>query len=105
MDQDTQTNIEAAAFRGLIQHLQTRTDVQNIDLMNLAGFCRNCLSKWYLAAAKAEGSEIEYDDALKYVYGMEYSEWKQQHQLKATDEQMQTFEETKPQHAKISGHN
>ncbi|HEY5717395.1 MAG TPA: DUF1244 domain-containing protein [Motiliproteus sp.] len=105
MDIDTQTRIEAAAFRGLIAHLQKRTDVQNIDLMNLAGFCRNCLSKWYLAAAQAEGSEIDYDQALEYVYGMSYAEWKQQYQAKASAEQLETFEKTKPLHAEISGHN
>lgn len=105
MDQETQTKIEAAAFRGLIEHLQNRTDVQNIDLMNLAGFCRNCLSKWYLAAAKEEGANIEYDDALQYVYGMSYEEWKEKHQAKASEEQLKTFEDTKPLHAQISGHN
>jgi len=105
MDLQTKTEIEAAAFRGLIEHLQNRTDVQNIDLMNLAGFCRNCLSKWYLAAANERNEEIDYSDAVLAVYGMSMDEWKQQHQTKASDQQIKTFEDTKPLHAKISGHN
>ena len=105
MDNDTRTQLEAAAFRGLIAHLQQRKDVQNIDLMNLAGFCRNCLSKWYLAAAKDQDVELNYDQALKAIYGMSYADWKANHQGKATAEQQETFERTKPQHAKISGHN
>jgi hypothetical protein len=104
MDNRTQTEIEAAAFRGLVAHLQQRTDVQNIDLMNLAGFCRNCLSKWYLAGAKEQGVELSYEQALAVVYGMNYSDWKAQHQAKASPEQLDTFEKTKPLHAKISGH-
>ncbi len=104
MDIDTQTQMEAAAFRGLIAHLQERTDVQNIDLMNLAGFCRNCMSKWYLAAGKDLGVDIDYDQACEAVYGIPYSEWKEKHQLKASEGQLKTFEETKPVHAKISGH-
>ncbi|MDH5393085.1 MAG: DUF1244 domain-containing protein [Gammaproteobacteria bacterium] len=104
MDLNTKTEIEAAAFRGLIEHLQNRTDVQNIDLMNLAGFCRNCLSKWYLAAAKEHNVQIDYADAVQAVYGMSMDQWKQAHQSKASEEQMKTFEETKPLHAKISGH-
>ncbi|AFJ01307.1 protein of unknown function DUF1244 [Methylophaga frappieri] len=80
MDKQTQIEIEAAAFRQLIAHLQTRTDVQNIDLMNLAGFCRNCLSKWYLAAAEERGKEMGYDAARTIIYGMPYSEWKSQYQ-------------------------
>lgn len=105
MDSKTRTEIEAAAFRGLVEHLQKRTDVQNIDLMNLAGFCRNCLSKWYLAAAKEQGEDMEYSDAIQAIYGMSMDEWKQKYQTKATDEQIKQFEETKPLHAKISGHN
>ncbi|WP_142849640.1 DUF1244 domain-containing protein [Telmatospirillum sp. J64-1] len=105
MDDKTRTEIEAAAFRGLVAHLQKRSDVQNIDIMNLAGFCRNCLSKWYLAAAKERGVEIEYEDALQAVYGMPYAEWKAKYQKKATEDQLKTFEETKPLHADISGHN
>jgi len=105
MDDKTRTELEAAAFRGLVEHLQRRTDAQNIDLMNLAGFCRNCLSKWYRAAAEERGVEMSYDDAREIVYGMPYDEWKDKYQEKATEEQMQTFEDTKPQHAFISGHN
>ena len=105
MDNDTRIRLEAAAFRGLVEHLQRRTDVQNIDLMNLAGFCRNCLAKWYLAAAKSEGIEMDYDEARSIVYGMTYDQWKNDHQQSATEEQKLAFEETKPLHAEISGHN
>ena len=105
MTKDQQTQIEAAAFRGLIQHLQQRSDVQNIDLMNLAGFCRNCLAKWYLAAAKEQGLEMSYADAQKVIYGMSIEEWKASYQTPATAEQLETFEKTRPLHAKISGHN
>lgn len=80
MDQQTQTELEAAAFRRLLAHLQERTDVQNIDLMDLAGFCRNCLSKWYLAAAEEKGVAMDYDAARQYVYGMSYDEWKAKYQ-------------------------
>lgn len=76
----TQTELEAAAFRRLLAHLDERKDVQNIDLMNLAGFCRNCLSKWYLAAAEEKGIAMDYDAAREYVYGMPYSQWKEQYQ-------------------------
>lgn len=105
MDDRTRTEIEAAAFRGLVEHLQRRTDVQNIDLMNLAGFCRNCLSKWYMGAAKKRGVEISYDQAREAVYGMPYEAWKEKFQLEATPEQLDQFEATKPLHAFISGHN
>ena len=105
MDSKTKTEIEAAAFRGLVAHLQERSDVQNIDLMNLAGFCRNCLSKWYLASAKDHNIEMDYAGAQEIIYGMTIEEWKDKHQTKATDEQMKTFNDTKPLHAKISGHN
>lgn len=104
MDDKTRTEIEAAAFRGLVEHLQNRKDVQNIDLMNLAGFCRNCLSKWYLAAAKERGVELDYAQAQNVIYGMPIEQWKADHQTKATEEQLQQFEESKPLHAKISGH-
>jgi len=80
MDKQTQIELEAAAFRRLTAHLQERTDVQNIDLMNLAGFCRNCLSKWYLAAAEDKGVEMDYDKSREIVYGMSYSEWKDKYQ-------------------------
>jgi len=105
MDETTRIKLEAAAFRGLVEHLQSRTDVQNIDLMNLAGFCRNCLSKWYLGAAQQEGVEMDYDQARTLIYGMPFDEWKQRFQAKATPEQLQQFEQTKPLHAVISGHN
>jgi hypothetical protein len=105
MDEATRTRLEAAAFRGLVEHLQRRTDVQNIDLMNLAGFCRNCLSKWYMAAAGEEGIEMDYDQAREAVYGMSYNDWKRQYQKEASEEQKQQFEQTRPLHAHISGHN
>lgn len=76
----TRTEIEAAAFRRLIGHLQHRTDVQNIDLMNLAGFCRNCLSKWYTAEAQARGETLEFEQTREWLYGMPYSEWKAHYQ-------------------------
>ena len=104
LDAQTRLELEAAAFRGLVAHLQRRTDVQNIDLMNLAGFCRNCLSKWYLAAAQERGLALDYDDARKVVYGMPFEEWKTKYQQKATPEQLQTFEATTPLHAFVSGH-
>ncbi|MDO7597111.1 MAG: DUF1244 domain-containing protein [Pseudomonadota bacterium] len=80
MNAQTQLELEAATFRRLTAHLQQRTDVQNIDLMNLAGFCRNCLSKWYLAAAEEKGLAMDYDKAREHVYGMPYAEWKDKHQ-------------------------
>jgi len=95
MNTKTQTELEAAAFRQLLAHLQTHTEVQNIDLMNLDDFCRNCLSKWYRAAAEEQGVEMDYETARTYVYGMPYSEWKTQFQLKATAEQMALFESKK----------
>jgi hypothetical protein len=105
MDEQTRNALEAAAFRGLVAHLQKRTDVQNIDIMNLAGFCRNCLSKWYRAAAQDRGLEMTYDEAREIVYGMPYDEWKDQHQTPSSEEQRTMFEDTKPLHADISGHN
>jgi hypothetical protein len=80
MDKQTQLELEAAAFRGLVKHLSERTDVQNIDLMNLAGFCRNCLSKWYLAEAESKGLDLNYDQAREVVYGMPHQEWKDKYQ-------------------------
>ena len=77
---DTQTEIEAAAFRRLLQHLDERKDVQNIELMNLAGFCRNCLAKWYLAAAEERGLDMDYESARERIYGMPYAEWKRKYQ-------------------------
>ena len=99
MDDRTRTEIEAAAFRGLVAHLQRRTDVQNIDLMNLAGFCRNCLAKWYMKGAEAEGLAVDYETAREAIYGMPYDSWKALHQGKATEEQLKRFEDTKPLHA------
>jgi hypothetical protein len=94
IDKQTQTELEAAAFRTLVAHLRERTDVQNIDLMNLSGFCRNCLSKWYTAAAKEKGLDLEYEDAREIVYGMPYSEWKSKYQKEAAADQMQKFKES-----------
>lgn len=88
-----QTELEAAAFRRLLQHLDSRKDVQNIELMNLAGFCRNCLSKWYKAAADEQGIEIEDAQAREKIYGMPYSEWKEKHQTPATPEQLKKMQE------------
>ena len=90
-DKAKQTEIEAAVYRRLVEHLQAKTDVQNIDLMNLADFCRNCLSKWYVAAAKDLDVDINYDQARELVYGMPYSEWKEKYQKEATPEQMAAF--------------
>lgn len=90
-DTDTQRNIEAAAFRRLLEHLDSRKDVQNIELMNLAGFCRNCLAKWYSAAAEENGTQVDYELAREVVYGMPYSEWKEKHQKPATAEQLAAF--------------
>lgn len=96
MDKQTQTEIEAAAFRRLLAHLDGRKDVQNIDLMNLAGFCRNCLSKWYTAAALEKGFEIDSDTAREHIYGMPYSEWKKNYQTPANAQQQASFEANKP---------
>ncbi|WP_420589465.1 DUF1244 domain-containing protein [Bacterioplanoides sp.] len=90
---EQQQAIEAATFRRLLQHLDERKDAQNIDLMNLAGFCRNCLAKWYKAAAEQENVEVDYDQARERVYGMPYSEWKEKHQQAATPEQLAKFEQ------------
>jgi len=84
--------IEAAVFRRLLEHLDERRDVQNIDLMNLSGFCRNCLSKWYMAAAEEAGQSVDYDAARERVYGMPYGEWKKKYQTPATAEQLATFD-------------
>lgn len=104
MDDKTRTELEAAAFRGLVKHLQKRTDVQNIDLMNLAGFCRNCLSKWYLAAAQERGLAMTDPEARARVYGIPYEDWQAKYQKEASAEQKRRFEETKPLHAEIGGH-
>ncbi len=92
MDEATRTELEAAAFRRLVKHLRERTDVQNIDLMELAGFCRNCLSKWYRAAAEERGIAIDYEQAREIVYGMPYSEWKEKYQKEASPEQQAAFD-------------
>ena len=98
MDDDTRTALEAAAFRTLVAHLRERPDVQNIDLMNLAGFCRNCLSKWYRAAAEERGVGMDYDEAREIVYGMPYSKWKARHQSETTPEQRAAWEASRPNH-------
>jgi len=92
MDKQTQTEIEAATFRRLLSHLDNNKDVQNIELMNLANFCRNCLSKWYKAEAEERGESVDYPQAQKIVYGMSIEEWKANHQTPATEEQMAVFE-------------
>ncbi|TEW54946.1 DUF1244 domain-containing protein [Psychromonas sp. RZ22] len=91
MDKSQQTELEAAAFRRLLTHLNSRKDVQNIELMNTSGFCRNCLSKWMLAEAEMRDIEMNYEQACEYIYGMPYSEWKANHQLPATPEQLAKF--------------
>lgn len=93
MNTDKQTQIEAAVFRRLLAHLDSRKDVQNIELMNLAGFCRNCFSKWTVAEAEKLGETIDIDTAREQVYGMPYQQWKEQHQLPATPEQLAKFEQ------------
>ena len=92
MDKAVKTELEAAAFRRLVAHLQERTDVQNIDMMNLAGFCRNCMSRWYRQAAEASSIDMDEAEARKIVYGMEYADWKAQHQTEATPEQKVLYE-------------
>ncbi len=92
MEKQTQTEIEAAVYRRLVDHLRANPDVQNIDLMNLASFCRNCLSKWYRAEAEEKGIDIDYDQAREIVYGMPYSEWKDKYQKEATAEQKAIYE-------------
>ena len=89
---DQKTEIEAAVFRRLLAHLDNNRDVQNIDLMNLAGFCRNCLAKWYMAAAEERGESLDYEHAREMVYGMPYSEWKAEYQQEATPEQKAEFD-------------
>ncbi len=93
MDDRIRTEIEAAVLRRLVHHFRERTDVQNIDLMNLAGFCRNCLSKWYKAAAHERGFEFSYDEMRELVYGMPYGEWKAAHQTEASAEAQQAYKD------------
>ena len=96
IDQTTQTELEAAAFRRLVQHLRDRPDVQNIDMMNLANFCRNCLSNWYMDAAKEKGIDLSKPQAREIGYGMPYDEGKAKHQTEATPEQLARYEEVRP---------
>ena len=92
MDDATRTELEAAAFRRLVEHLRSRADVQNLDLMNLAGFCRNCLSRWYREAAEARGIALPDDKAREIIYGMPYAAWKAKHQKEATAQQQAAFD-------------
>lgn len=94
-ENSTTTEIEAATFRRLLEHLDAHKDVQNIDLMNLASFCRNCLSKWYSAEASAKGLDVDYEEAREIVYGMPYAQWKAKYQAEASSEQLAKFEATK----------
>ena len=93
LTEEQKRDLEAAAFRRLVEHLRERTDVQNIDLMNLAGFCRNCLSKWYRAEAEARGTGLDYEQAREIVYGMPYEEWKTRFQTEASTEQQARYAE------------
>lgn len=92
MDKQIQTELEAAAFRRLVEHLQNHPEVQNIDLMILADFCRNCLAKWYAEAATDKGVDVDYDQAREIIYGMPYADWKARHQAEATPEQLAAYE-------------
>ena len=98
IDDKTRTELEAAAFRRLVEHLRTRTDVQNIDLMNLAGFCRNCLSNWLKDAADAKGVPLSKDESREAVYGMPYEDWKAKYQGTATPEQTAALKKSHPGH-------
>ena len=97
MDNITTTELEAAAFRRLVAHLQNRTDVQNIDMMNLAGFCRNCMSRWYREAANESGVAMDETAARTVIYGMDYADWKNKFQTKATAEQKTQYNKLHPQ--------
>ena len=99
IDNATRTALEAAAFRRLLEHLRERTDVQNIDMMNLAGFCRNCLSNWYREAAEAEGHALSKAESREIVYGMPYEEWRKTYQTEASAEQKAAFEKSHPGHS------
>jgi hypothetical protein len=98
MDDKTRTELEAAVYRRLVEHLRARTDVQNIDMMNLAGFCRNCLSNWMKDAADEKGVAMSKDESRQIVYGMPYDEWRKQHQKEASPEQKAAFEKSAPKH-------
>lgn len=99
LDDTTKTELEAAAFRRLVAHLRERADVQNIDLMNLAGFCRNCLSNWLKDAADEKGVKLSKDESREAVYGMPYEEWKDKHQGKASNAQLDAFKRSNPGHS------
>jgi uncharacterized protein len=96
LTEEQQREFEAHAFRTLVEHLRHRSDVQNIDLMNLAGFCRNCLSNWYRDAANAAGVELSKEESRKIIYGMPYAEWQTKHQTEASDEKKAAFEKNRP---------
>jgi len=96
IDKKTRTELEAAAFRRLVGHLRARTDVQNIDLMNLAGFCRNCLSNWYMEAAQEHGISLSKDESREIIYGEPYRQWQAKYQTEATPEQKAAFEQNRP---------
>jgi uncharacterized protein len=98
MDDKTRTELEAAAFRRLLDHLRSRTDVQNIDMMNLAGFCRNCLSNWMKEAADAKGVPMSKDESREAIYGMPFEEWKAKYQKDAGAEKLAAFEKARPKH-------
>ena len=94
IDPKLQTELEAAAFRRLVSHLRERTDVQNIDLMNLSGFCRNCLSRWYMEAANEKGLDLDKDGAREIIYGMPFAEWRDKYQTEASEEQKAAFKKS-----------
>jgi len=96
VDEEVRTELEAEVFRRMVAHLQNRTDVQNIDMMNLAGFCRNCLSNWYLEAAQSKGVELNKEESRELVYGMSYDLWKSKYQSTATPDQLKAYEQAKP---------
>ena len=98
MEDKTRIELEAAVYRRLVEHLRTRTDVQNIDMMNLAGFCRNCLSNWMKDAADSQNVPMSKDESRLAVYGMPYEEWRAKYQKEASSEQKAAFEKAKPQH-------
>ena len=98
LDKHTETELEAAAFRRLVEHLRQRTDVQNIDLMNLAGFCRNCLSNWYREAAEAKGLQVSKDESREVVYGMPYDDWREKYQSESSPAAKAAFSKDNPSH-------
>ena len=98
MDDKTRTELEAAVYRRLVEHLRSRTDVQNIDMMNLAGFCRNCLANWYQEAAEGTGVALSKNEARETIYGMPYAEWQARHQNEASPEKLAAFARNRPDH-------